>query len=73
MLDRFSIDVRQIFEDWRRVGGGLEEGWGADWRMIGVGLGVLKMAANRGTQRFAFFAFLPPYIGVSGSLMYVKR
>ena len=34
---------------------------------------ALKLAENRGKQLFTFFAFLPPYIGVSGSPMYLKR
>ena len=34
---------------------------------------VLKMAENREKQVFTFFAFLPPYIGVSGSLVSRKR
>ena len=34
---------------------------------------VLKMAENIEKQSFTFFAFLPPYIGVSGSLVCHKR
>ena len=34
---------------------------------------ALKLAANHEKQVFTFFAFLPPYIGVSGSLMPCKR
>ena len=30
---------------------------------------ALKMAENLEKQSFTFFAFLPPYIGVSGSLV----
>ena len=30
---------------------------------------ALKMAENHEKQGFTFFAFLPPYIGVSGSLV----
>ena len=30
---------------------------------------ALKMAKNHEKQSFTFFAFLPPYIGVSGSLV----
>ena len=30
---------------------------------------ALKMAENPEKQSFTFFAFLPPYIGVSGSLV----
>ena len=30
---------------------------------------ALKMAENAEKQSFTFFAFLPPYIGVSGSLV----
>ena len=67
-------------EDWRRVGRGLEEGWrravgGLEehWEKVRGGLGALKMAENREKLCFTFFAFLPPYIGVSGSLTYAKR
>ena len=34
---------------------------------------ALKLAANHEKQVFTFFAFLPPYIGVSGLLVYCKR
>ena len=34
---------------------------------------ALKLAANREKQVVTFFAFLPPYIGVSGLPMYLKR
>ena len=34
---------------------------------------ALKLAANREKQVFTFFAFLPPYIGVSGLPVYLKR
>ena len=34
---------------------------------------ALKMAANREKTLFTFFGFLPPYIGVSGLLVYFKR
>ena len=34
---------------------------------------VLKIAENLEKQSFTFFAFLPPYIGVSGSLVSRKR
>ena len=45
-------------------------GWvGLGW----VGLEVLKLAANREKLCFAFFGFVPPYFGVSGSLVYLKR
>ena len=37
------------------------------------GLGVFKMAESDEKRCFTFFAFLPPYIGVSGSRMYAKR
>ena len=36
-------------------------------------LEALKMLKNHEKQCFTFFAFLPPYFGVSGSLMYVNR
>ena len=50
----------------------VELGWvGLGW--VGGGLGVLKMAENHEKQCFTFFAFLPPYIGVSGSLVSRKR
>ena len=44
MIDRVSIDFRQMFEDWRSIGGGLEEHWRRigrleeDWRRVGGGL-----------------------------------
>ena len=34
---------------------------------------ALKLAANHKKQVFTFFAFLPPYIGVAGLLVYFKR
>ena len=34
---------------------------------------ALKLAANREKQVFTFFGFLPPYIGVSGLPVYLKR
>ena len=34
---------------------------------------ALKLAANHEKQVFTFFAFLPPYMGVSGSLVPRKR
>ena len=34
---------------------------------------AFKLAAIYEKQLFTFFAFLPPYIGVSGSPMYLKR
>ena len=34
---------------------------------------VLKIAENLEKQSFTFFAFLPPYIGVSGSLVSRNR
>ena len=34
---------------------------------------ALKMAENHEKLSYIFFAFLPPYIGVSGSLVYAKR
>ena len=34
---------------------------------------ALKMAENHEKPGFTFFAFLPPYIGVSGSLVSRKR
>ena len=34
---------------------------------------AVKMPENPEKQRFTFFAFLPPYIGVSGSLVSRKR
>ena len=34
---------------------------------------ALKMPENKEKQSFRFFAFLPPYIGVSGSLVSRKR
>ena len=34
---------------------------------------ALKLAANREKQVFTFFGILPPYIGVSGLLVYCKR
>ena len=37
------------------------------------GLGVFKMAESDEKRCFTFFAFLPPYIGVSGSPMFLKR
>ena len=37
------------------------------------GSGALQMAEHREKQCFTFFPFLPPYIGVSGSLTYLKR
>ena len=36
-------------------------------------VGALKLAENREKDFFTFFAFLPPYIGVSGSPMFLKR
>ena len=44
-----------------------------DWRRIGGGQGVFKMAENYEKQLFAFFGFLPPYFGVSGFPAYPKR
>ena len=34
---------------------------------------AFKLAANHEKQVFMFFGFLPPYIGVSGLLVYCKR
>ena len=34
---------------------------------------ALKLGANHEKQVFTFFAFLPPYMGVSGSLVPRKR
>ena len=34
---------------------------------------ALKLAANREKQVFTFFGFLPPYIGVLGLPVYLKR
>ena len=34
---------------------------------------ALELVENLEKQSFTFFAFLPPYIAVSGSLMYAKR
>jgi len=34
---------------------------------------ALKLAANPEKQVFTFFGFLPPYIGVSGLPVYVRR
>ena len=36
-------------------------------------VGGLNMAENHEKPRFTFFAFLPPYLGVSGSLVSRKR
>ena len=41
--------------------------------MIGGGVGALKVAENHEKLRFMFFAFLPPYIGVSGFPAYPNR
>ena len=38
-----------------------------------LSIGALKLAANHEKQVFTFFGFLPPYIGVSGLLVYCKR
>ena len=46
------------------------------WKMIlfhNFSIRVLKLAANHEKQVFTFFAFLPPYMGASGSLMPCKR
>ena len=37
-----------------------------------VSFRALKLAANHEKQLFTFLGFLPPYIGVSGSLAYAK-
>ena len=34
---------------------------------------ALKLVANHEKQVFTFFAFLPPYIGVLGSTVYLER
>ena len=47
-------------------------GYAVDMGWIWGGYGALKMAENSEKRRFTFFAFLPPYIGVSGSLAYAK-
>ena len=75
-------------EDWRRIGGGwTPEVWPGcapygdyvptSWKNVifvdDFSIGALKLAANREKQVFTFFGFLPPYIGVSGSPMYLKR
>ena len=53
----------------------MDLGWifGVFGRILGGTLGVIKMAANREKRCFAFFAFLPPYVGVSGSPVHLKR
>ena len=46
------------------------------WKMIlfhDFPIRALKLAANHEKQVFTFFAFLPPYMGVSGSRMPCKR
>ncbi len=70
MFVRFSIGFRGSEDAWRRVGGGLEEAW----RSIGETLEeALRIAESHEKHSFKFFAFLPPYIGVSGSLAHSKR
>ena len=39
------------------------------WRLLLIFIEALKMAENHEKPCFTFFAFLPPYIGVSGSLV----
>ena len=49
---------------------------GFSWIFVDVHdffVGALKLAENREKQLFTFFALLPPYIGVSGSLVSRKR
>ena len=46
---------------------------GLDWVGLGFALQVFKRAESREKQCFTFFAFLPPYTGVSGSLVPRKR
>ena len=57
-IDRFSL----IFVDFRSFA-----------RFSTIFIEVLNMAENLEKQSFTFFAFLPPYIGVSGSLVSRKR
>ena len=40
---------------------------------IALKRGGIKRVENHEKLCFTFFAFLPPYIGVSGLLVYVKR
>ena len=80
---RIGVDwsgLEWIGVDWRKIeeiGGGLEEdlcGFSlifVDFRDFVVG--AVKLAENREEQLFTFFGFLPPYIGVSGSLVPRKR
>ena len=64
-------------EDWRRVRGGFEEGS----RRVRGGLeegcgrlgGGLQDAGHDEKLCFRFFAFLPPYLGVSGFHVHPKR
>ena len=42
-------------------------------RFSSIFIEAFKMAENLEKQVFTFFAFLPPYIGVSGSLASRKR
>ena len=53
-IDRFSL----IFVDFRSFA-----------RFLKIFIEVLKIAENIEKQSFTFFAFLPPYIGVSGPLV----
>ena len=39
------------------------------WRLLLIFIEALKMAENHEKQLFTFFAFLPPYIGISGFLV----
>ena len=66
-------DWRTMEKDWRRIGGLLRRIEEDVRRFSLIFVQVRKVAENREKQLFTFFAFLPPYIGVSGSPMCLKR
>ena len=55
-----------------RLGADYGSGGYLGWILGGI-LGAFKMAEIHEKRCFTVFGFLPPYIGVSSSLTYVKR
>ena len=77
-IDRFSIDFRGRMDPPKYGLGAPRMGimcrpHGKMYFFDDFFIRALKLAANREKQLFTFFGFLPPYIGVSGSLTYPNR
>ena len=78
MDDRWMIDGKYGLVT-PQYGDYVETSWKNDlflpkWRFFdNFSFRALKLAANHEKQLFTFFGFLPPYIGVSGLLVYCKR